>query len=250
MGDRLRLSVGVMGNVASMLPYTAPILTFARVIKKKSNEDFSCVPYIIALLNCFLYTWYGLPVVSYRWENFPVVTINGLGTFLELSFILIYFWFASAKGKRKVAMITIPVILVFCITAIISAFAFHDHHHRKIFVGSIGLVASIAMYGSPLVVVKKVIETKSVEFMPFYLSLFSFLASSLWMTYGLLGHDLFLASPNLVGSPLGILQLVIYFKYRKRGIMGGPHKCDIEKNGDKTEQQLQVMVAEDTNGKI
>ncbi|KAF5947561.1 hypothetical protein HYC85_013518, partial [Camellia sinensis] len=150
-------------------------LTFARVIKKKSNEDFSCVPYIIALLNCFLYTWYGLPVVSYRWENFPV-----------------------------------PVILVFCITAIISAFAFHDHHHRKIFVGSIGLVASIAMYGSPLVVV----------------------------------------SPNLVGSPLGILQLVIYFKYRKRGIMGGPHKCDIEKNGDKTEQQLQVMVAEDTNGKI
>ncbi|GMP70491.1 hypothetical protein CsSME_00029322 [Camellia sinensis var. sinensis] len=205
MGDRLHLSVGVMGNVASMLLYTAPILTFARVIKKKSNEDFSCVPYIIALLNCFLYTWYGLPV-------------------------------------RKVAMITIPVILVFCITAIISAFAFHDHHHRKIFVGSIGLVASIAMYGSPLVVVKKVIETKSVEFMPFYLSLFSFLASSLWMTYGLLGHDLFLA--------VCILQLVIYFKYRKRGIMGGTHKCDIEKNGDKTEQQLQVMVAEDTNGKI
>ncbi|KAJ6376044.1 hypothetical protein OIU77_000920 [Salix suchowensis] len=55
------------------------------------------------------------------------------------------------------------------------------------------------MYGSPLVAVKKVIKTKSVEFMPFYLSFFSFLASSIWMAYGLLSHDLFLASPNLVG---------------------------------------------------
>lgn len=40
---------------------------------------------------------------------------------------------------------------------------------------------------------KKVIETKSVEYMPFYLSFFSFLASSLWLAYGLLSHDLFLA---------------------------------------------------------
>lgn len=46
----------------------------------------------------------------------------------------------------------LSVILVFCLTAILSAFVFHDHHHRKMFVGSIGLAASIAMYGSPLVV--------------------------------------------------------------------------------------------------
>lgn len=73
--------------------------TLARVIRRKKCEEYSCVPYIMALLNCFLYTWYGLPVVSYKWENFPVVTINGLGILLELSFILIYFYFASTSGK-------------------------------------------------------------------------------------------------------------------------------------------------------
>ncbi|XP_057462281.1 bidirectional sugar transporter SWEET3-like [Actinidia eriantha] len=250
MGERLRLAVGVMGNAASMLLYAAPILTFSRVIRRKSTEEFSCVPYIIALLNCFLYTWYGLPVVSYRWENFPLVTINGIGVLLELSFILIYFWFTSARGKKKVVMITIPVILVSCITAMISAFAFHDHHHRKAFVGSVGLIASISMYGSPLVVMKRVIQTKSVEFMPFYLSFFSFLASSLWMAYGLLSHDLFIASPNLVGTPLGIVQLVLYCKYRKKVIMEEPPKMDIEKNIEKTKQQLEIIVTEDTNGKI
>ncbi|KAL2226979.1 bidirectional sugar transporter SWEET3b [Sesamum indicum] len=278
MEEKLRLAVGIMGNATSLLLYAAPILTFSRVIKKRSTEEFSCVPYILALLNCFLYTWYGLPVVSYKWENFPVVTINGLGILLEISFILIYFYFAPANGKKKVAMLTIPVLLVSCLVAILSAFVFHDHHHRKAFVGSVGLVASVAMYGSPLVVVKQVIQTKSVEFMPFYLSFFSFLASSLWMAYGLLSHDLFLASPNLVGSPLGILQLVLYCMYRKKRTTEQPQKWDLEINcekpiqhlklneeneekpvqylkvneendDEKTKQQLQLVVTDTTNGK-
>ncbi|KAI8564972.1 hypothetical protein RHMOL_Rhmol03G0224500 [Rhododendron molle] len=213
MGERLHVAVGVMGNVASTLLFAAPILTFSRVIRKKSTEEFSCVPYIIALLNCLLYTWYGLPV-------------------------------------KKVAMMTVPAILVFCVTATISAFLFHGHHHRKVFVGSVGLIASMAMYGSPLVVMKRVIKTKSVEFMPFYLSFFSFLASTLWLAYGLLSHDIVLASPNFVGSPSGILQLVLYFMYRKKGIIEEPHKPDIEKNGEKIKQQFQTLDTEENNGKI
>ncbi|KAJ7965388.1 Bidirectional sugar transporter SWEET [Quillaja saponaria] len=248
MSDWLRLTAGVMGNAASLLLYAAPILTFSRIIKKKSTEDFSCVPYIVALLNCLLYTWYGLPVVSYRWENFPVVTINGLGVLLEFSFILIYVWFASPKMKVKVVMGVIPVILLFCISAVVSAFAFHNHHRRKVFVGSIGLVASVVMYGSPLVAVKQVIIKKNVEYMPFYLSFFSFLSSLLWMAYGLLSHDLFLASPNLVGCPLGALQLMLYFKYKKTGITEEPNKWDLEKNDEKA-KQLQLVNTDTINGK-
>ncbi|EPS61351.1 hypothetical protein M569_13446, partial [Genlisea aurea] len=191
-------------------------LTFARVMKKRSTEDFSCVPYVLALLNCCLYTWYGLPVVSRGWENFPVVTINGLGIVLEFSFVVVYFSFANGAKKKVAAALAVAVIVVSCSVAVISTFAFRDHRRRKMFVGSVGLFASVAMYGSPLVAVKRVIKTKSVEFMPFYLSFFSFLASSLWMAYGLLSRDLFLASPNLVGSPLGVVQLVVYCLYKWR----------------------------------
>ncbi|KAH7557754.1 hypothetical protein JRO89_XS11G0213900 [Xanthoceras sorbifolium] len=279
MGDRLRLAIGVMGNASSLLLFTAPILTFSRVIRKKSTEEFSCLPYIITLLSCLIYTWYGLPIVSYRWENFPIVTINGLGILLESSFIIIYFWFATAKSKAsyskaylvitilddyacgkyetilnimrpqmKIAALLIPVILVFCITVVISAFVFHDHHYRKVFVGTVGLVAAVTMYGSPLVVVRQVIRTKSVEFMPFYLSLFSFISSSLWMIYGLLSHDMFLASPNIAAAPLGLLQLIVYCKYRKRGIMEEPNKWDIEKKEEKS-KQLQLVTDNNTNDK-
>ncbi|XP_050386714.1 bidirectional sugar transporter SWEET3 isoform X1 [Argentina anserina] len=250
MGERLRLAIGVMGNAASLLLYSTPILTMSRIIRKKNTEEFSCVPYISALLNCLLYTWYGLPVVSCGWENFPVVSINGLGILLEFSFILIYFWFASPTRKMKVIAILIPVIILFCITVSISTFVFNDHHHRKVLVGSLGLVASVTMYGSPLIVVKQVIVTKSVEFMPFYLSFFSFLSSSLWMAYGLLGHDLFLASPNLVGSPLGIFQLLLYCKYRKRvkKAVESPNKWDLEENDEKS-NEVQIVIGESANGK-
>ncbi|XP_009119860.1 bidirectional sugar transporter SWEET3 isoform X2 [Brassica rapa] len=194
MSDKLRLSVGILGNGASLLLYTAPVLTFSRVFKKKSTEEFSCLPYVMTLFNCLIYTWYGLPIVSHCWENFPLVSINGVGIVLESIFIFVYFCYASPKEKA------------------ISAVVFEDHRHRKSFVGSVGLVASISMYGSPLIVMKKVIETKSVEYMPFHLSFFSFLASSIWLAYGLLSHAL----PNMVGTPLGILQLIIYFKYKNK----------------------------------
>ncbi|KAF2562695.1 hypothetical protein F2Q70_00015132, partial [Brassica cretica] len=148
----------------------------------------------------------------------------------------------------KVGVIFVPVVVIlFGLTAVISAVVFDEHRHRKSFVGSFGLVASISMYGSPLVVMKKVIETKSVEYMPFYLSFFSFLASSLWLAYGLLSHDLFLASPNMVGTPLGILQLILYFKYKNKEtpitttVMS---KWDDEKN----KRTLELVVDVDHDG--
>ncbi|XP_074284573.1 bidirectional sugar transporter SWEET3 [Silene latifolia] len=236
MADKVHLAVGIMGNAASLLLYGAPVLTFATIIRKKSTQEYSCVPYIVALLNCLIYTWYGLPIVSSGWENFPLITINGLGILLESSFIIIYLWFASTRGKVKVAAITIPIIAVFGITALISTFLLHNHHQRKVCVGSIGLVASVAMYSSPLVAVKQVIETKSVKYMPFYLSFFSFLASSIWMVYGILSHDLFLMSPSLVGCPLAMIQLVLYCKYRDREVPEETGKWDVEKNEGGTKQ--------------
>ncbi|KAK7385028.1 hypothetical protein VNO78_30735 [Psophocarpus tetragonolobus] len=229
MAEAFRMVVAVLGNVASVALYAAPSVTFKRVIRKKSTEEFSCIPYIVALLNCLLFTWYGLPVVSKKWENFPLVTVNGVGILFELAFVLIYFWFSTPKGKVKVAMITVPVLIVFSAIAIASSFAFKDHRHRKNLVGGVGLGVSIAMYSSPLVAMKKVIQTKSVEFMPLPLSFFSFLASTMWLTYGLLIRDIYVAGPSVIGTPVGIIQLFLHCKYWKRKVREEPNKENTEK---------------------
>jgi hypothetical protein len=86
-------------------------LTFRRVVKKGNVEEFSCVPYVLALFNCLLYTWYGLPVVSSGWENTPVSTINEVGILLEITFISIYIWFAPSKKKAR-SMAHYPLLCV------------------------------------------------------------------------------------------------------------------------------------------
>ncbi|KAJ8747877.1 hypothetical protein K2173_013045 [Erythroxylum novogranatense] len=243
----LRLAVGIMGNAASLSLFFVPILQIN--LHKSCKEEkyrgvFMCslCYYTTELSSLHLV---GMPVVSYKWENFPLVTINGLGILFEASFIVIYFWFASGRAKVKVAVQVLPAILLFIVIAAVSTFGFHDRPHRKLFVGCFGIVVAAAMYGSPLVAVKRVIETESVEFMPFYLSFFSFLASTLWMIFGLLSQDMFIASPNFVGSPLAILQLLLYFMYRKRGIMEEPKTWDLEKN----KVQLHPVVDQTVNGK-
>ncbi|WOK97196.1 bidirectional sugar transporter SWEET3b isoform X1 [Canna indica] len=90
---------------------------------------------------------------------------------------------------------------------------------------------------------KRVTMTKSVEFMPFHLSFFSFLASAVWMAYGLLERDLFLAAPNLLGCPMGFLQLVLYFIYRgSKEIPEASNGIDLE-NATKYMPQQEVVDA-------
>lgn len=57
-------------------------------------------------------------------------------------------------------------------------------------------------------------------------------------------------SPNLVGSPLGIFQLLLYCKYRKREMktVESPNNWDVEENDEKS-KQLQIVISESANGK-
>ncbi|CAA0812918.1 Bidirectional sugar transporter SWEET1 [Striga hermonthica] len=71
------------------------------------------------------------------------------------------------------------------------------------------------MYASPLAVMKVVIKTKSVEYMPFLLSLFVFLSATCWLIYGLIGKDIFILVPNGLGCLFGAMQLSLYAVYCK-----------------------------------
>ncbi len=225
----IRSAVGIFANFFNLLLYTTPLLTFQRIISNKSTEEFSVVPYVAALLNSVLYSLYGSPLASNGWDNIHVFTINGTGILMEITFIAIYFWFATPKKKVIVSLIMIPVI-IFSSGMLAMSILLPDRNLRRTILGTFGFFASASMYGSPLVAVKTVIDTKSVEYMPLSLSLFSFLTSLAWLVYGLLGRDVLLASPTFIGVPLGILQLVVYAVYRKSR---SAEDCeDLEKHED------------------
>lgn len=202
---------GIFGNASALFLFLAPVITFKRIIIHKSTEKFSGIPYIMTLLNCLLSAWYGLPFVSPN--NIPVSTVNGAGAVIEIVYVLIFITFAPKKEKAKILGLFTFVLLVFSAVVFVSLFALHDLP-RKLFCGFAAAIFSVVMYGSPLSIMRLVIKTKSVEFMPFFLSLFVFLCGASFFIFGLLGRDPFIAVPNGLGCGLGTMQLILYFIYR------------------------------------
>ncbi|GLU16599.1 hypothetical protein SLE2022_330260 [Rubroshorea leprosula] len=202
---------GIFGNATGLFLFLAPTITFKRIIKSKSTEQFSGIPYVMTLLNCLLSAWYGLPIVSK--DNIPVTAINGTGAAIEAIYVLIFIIYAPKKEKAKISSLFAFVLTVFSAVALVSILALHGST-RKLFCGLAATIFSILMYGSPLSIMRMVIKTKSVEYMPFFLSLFVFLCGTSWFVFGLLGHDPFVAIPNGFGCGLGTVQLILYFIYR------------------------------------
>ncbi|KAF3329316.1 bidirectional sugar transporter SWEET1a [Carex littledalei] len=244
---------GILGNATALFLFLSPMVTFRRIIRSRSTEDFSGVPYNMTMLNCLLSAWYGLPFISPN--NILVSTINGTGTVIEAIYVIIFLIFAPPKLRRKMFGLLMLVISIFSTVALVSLLALHGQS-RKLFCGLAATIFSICMYASPLSIMRLVIKTKSVEYMPFLLSLFVFLCGTSWFIYGLLGRDPFIAVPNGCGSFLGALQLILYAIYRNNkgneiGANDGAKDSSVEleqtkhsnnKNMEKSNNQIQQKI--------
>lgn len=214
--DIARTVVGIIGNVISLGLFLSPFPTFVKIVKWKSTENFSGVPYVVTLLNCLLWIFYGIPVVHPN--SLLVVTINSAGCFLEMIYICIFFAYTNKKERVKVCRMLTVVVAVFVAIAVFTLTLAHTHEKRTLIVGSVCVIIGICMYAAPLTILKLVIETKSVKYMPFYLSLAAFLNGVVWTTYAGIHFDIFVTIPNGLGALLGLIQLVVFATYYERKI--------------------------------
>ncbi|CAN0919962.1 Bidirectional sugar transporter SWEET17 [Linum grandiflorum] len=162
--------------------------TFWRIIKKGSTEEFESLPYICTLLNASLWTYYG----SIKPGAYLVATVNGFGILVEIVYVALFLCYAPTKMKAKTGAMVGVLNVGFLGAAVVATWVALEGEARINAIGFLSSALNIVMYGSPLAAMKTVITTKSVEYMPFFLSFFLFLNGGIWTVYALLTKDLFL----------------------------------------------------------
>ncbi|GAB2299038.1 Bidirectional sugar transporter sweet2, variant 2 [Dionaea muscipula] len=200
------------GNILAFALFVSPMPTFRRIIRNRSTEQFSGVPYIYALLNCLICLWYGSPLISPG--IILVATVNSIGAVFQLAYIIIFTTYAEKAKKVKMIALLVGVFGVFGII-IFTSLTISDPHARQMFVGFLSTASLVSMFASPLFIINLVIQTRSVEYMPFYLSLATFLMSTSFFAYGVFMDDGFIYVPNGIGTLLGLAQLALYSYYSR-----------------------------------
>ncbi|MCE0480805.1 hypothetical protein HAX54_037936, partial [Datura stramonium] len=186
--------------------------TFYNIYKKKSTEGYQSIPYVVALFSAMLWIYYAF----LKTNTTLLITINTFGCFIETLYVGFYLFYAPKKARvQTIKLLLLLVVGGFGAIVLVTQFLFKGVVRAQI-VGWICLVFSLCVFVAPLCIVRQVIKTKSVEYMPFLLSVFLTLSAVMWFFYGLLLKDFNIAIPNVLGFIFGILQMILYVMYNKK----------------------------------
>nr|AVF19620.1 SWEETs [Cymbidium hybrid cultivar] len=205
------LTAGILGNIISFMVFLAPISTFYRIYKKRSTEGFQAVPYIVALFSAMLWLYYAF----IKTNVILLVIINSIGCVIEAIYIAIFLAYAHKKARVYAAKIILLLDGGLFSAIVLSTIALAKGDTRVKVVGWICVGFAVCVFAAPLSIMKLVIATKSVEFMPFNLSFFLTISAVAWFSYGLLIKDLYVMLPNVLGFLFGLLQMILYVMYKK-----------------------------------
>ncbi|KAI3860133.1 hypothetical protein MKX03_037092 [Papaver bracteatum] len=180
----LVLTFGLLGNIISLMVYLAPVPTF---YKKKTTEGFQSLPYVVALFSSMIYYAFLKSDAAF------LITINSVGCVIETIYLAMYMVYAARKARVQTAKFLLFLnVGEFCLILLLTLLLVRGPN-RVVVLGWVCVGFSVCVFAAPLGIMRKVIKTKSVEFMPFYLSLFLTLSAVAWFSYGLLLEDMYIA---------------------------------------------------------
>ncbi|XP_058744645.1 bidirectional sugar transporter N3-like [Vicia villosa] len=208
----LSLAFGLLGNAISFMVYLAPAPTFYRIWQVKSTAGFQSLPYLVALFSSMLWLYYGLLKTNATF----LITINAFGCVVEAIYIILYTIYATKNARILTMKIFMGMNVVSSVLIVLIIQFALQGSLRVTVLGWVCTTFSICVFAAPLTIVAKVIKTKSVEFMPFNLSLFLTISAVIWFSYGLFLKDICIALPNVLGFILGLFQMILYAVYKNK----------------------------------
>ncbi|KAK4804975.1 hypothetical protein SAY86_004792 [Trapa natans] len=208
----LAFAFGLMGNIIGFITFLAPLPTFYHIYKRRSARGFQSIPYAVSLMSATILLYYG----SLK-KDMLLISINSFGCFISMAYVGAYLAYATRNGRWLTVKLVLGLnVLGFGAIFLSTTLVGHKLSPKTQIeaLGWICMVFSICVFAAPLGIMRKVIRTRNVEYMPFSLSAFLTVGAVVWFCYGFFRRDFFIAVPNILGFLLGMIQMGLYFFYR------------------------------------
>ncbi|KAF4031456.1 Sugar efflux transporter for intercellular exchange [Phytophthora infestans] len=193
--------------MAGVPPHPAPALAWKRVAAACGH----------ALCNAFMWCVYGCVADSI----FPLVVVNAFGVCTSLIFSAIYVRWGSTEQQIYARRLWVgagtAMLLVTSYAVLGVCGAIYQHPDEVVAtLGSVCVICNIFLFASPLETLGKVIRTKSAASLPIELCVANLVAGALWSALAIGQNDMFVLTPNALGTMLGALQVALYLVYPPR----------------------------------
>lgn len=220
------LWAGRFGLVLTVFYMLSGVPTALKIVRDRDAKNFSPVPYIIGVFNCSMWAYYSVIAMEEMGQNlWSNLEINIIGLVIFGSYTIPFLAFSRDRTR------VIGQLLLSLLATVGSIWIFENlvgdppklkwNFHfggdnvplKASLCGVLTVTLNAILYGSPLVQLQLVVRTKSVEFMPFGMSLLTFIISCIWTTQGFALGNITVLIPNLLGVLLGAAQLTLYAMY-------------------------------------
>mmetsp|Transcript_3272 Transcript_3272/g.7644 ORF Transcript_3272/g.7644 Transcript_3272/m.7644 type:complete len:240 (+) Transcript_3272:60-779(+) len=207
---------GYAGMVMTFVYFLSPLPTCINVHKSRDVQEFSVFPYAVGVVNCSLWVYWAIVTMQISSDNLtPNLLINGIGLFQFVAYVSIFMVHAKSRAREFLrlimALLLFELILILSFEGVVPRFG--DGKLKSRVSGLVTDVLNILLYGSPLIVMRKVIRTKSVKYMPLPMSVLTLVICVLWSAQAIFISNMTVLVPNAVGTLLGVAQLILYARY-------------------------------------
>ncbi len=227
MGNSATLTTTVVPSFALFVTtcmWMSPLKVVLASRKSRDLGDTSPVPYVCTVFNCIGWTGYGIMKkdMFLFWSN---VTGIVLGSFFAINALTILASQTKPFEQLSEKYRTLEAFLIFAfgfwpLMFLVSVFAFQkfsDPAAQSLqFIGTIGMICSIAYYAAPLATMMEVVKLKDSSSLYAPMICLNMLNALLWASYGAALQDINVFAPNFIGLVLAVVQLVMWALYRKK----------------------------------
>lgn len=195
-----RLLLDIFAPLFFVLMLMSFIIGINRLMTTYNREKFSIVPFLVLMVNCFTWTLYGI-----KTKEMAVYIANIFGLIVGIIGTIVYHHYSMYPPF-------ISSYLVAFVFLLIAMLLFSANWINTL--GTMAVVLSVLLYGSPLVTVFTVISEASTESMSLPLAITSFISAVLWTLYGSYSvHDVWVVIPSILGLILVSIQFFLFFVY-------------------------------------